>query len=141
MRPTFRKAPAPAIPTTIVENTSGAMMDLIRLRKMSRRKKTASPQSGRNQPITPPTSSPIMICTVSDGRYHGRRAIVGVIRVVINIKARRETTRVLIWGAHASRVLVLAFRQNDLLNKARESGTLSPARETRALPGSFAATR
>ena len=38
MHPTFFNAPAPAIPTTIVENTSGAMMDLIRLMKMSRKK-------------------------------------------------------------------------------------------------------
>src|SRR6195256_6603420 len=73
MRPTFRNAPAPAIPTTMVEKTSGAMIDLIRLRKMSRRKKTAFPQSGRNQPTDAPAIKPIMICTVSDGRYHGRR--------------------------------------------------------------------
>src|ERR1700704_408025 len=72
MRPTFRNAPAPAIPTTMVEKTSGAMIDLIRLRKMSRRKKTAFPQSGRNQPTVAPTIKPIMICTVSDGQYHGR---------------------------------------------------------------------
>jgi len=38
IRPTFRNAPAPAIPATIVENTSGAMIDLIRLMKMSRKK-------------------------------------------------------------------------------------------------------
>src|SRR6266404_9709824 len=73
MRPTFFNAPAPAIPTTMVEKTSGAMIDLMRLRKMSRRKKTAFPQSGRNQPTIAPTIKPIMICTVSDGRYHGRR--------------------------------------------------------------------
>ena len=33
----LERAP-PAIPTTMVEMTSGAMIDLIRLRKMSRRK-------------------------------------------------------------------------------------------------------
>src|SRR5205085_11137738 len=42
MRPTLRSAPAPAIPTTIVENTSGAMIDLIRLMKMSRKKEHTS---------------------------------------------------------------------------------------------------
>src|ERR1700737_5113707 len=74
MRPTFRNAPAPAIPTKKVEKTSGGMIDLMRLRKMSRRKKTAFPQSGRNQPTVAPTIKPIMICTVSDGRYQGRRS-------------------------------------------------------------------
>ncbi len=34
------------------------------------------------------------------------------------------------WVAHAYRVLVLASRQNNL-SKVRESGTLSPAHETR----------
>src|SRR5580765_6828656 len=38
------------------------------------------------------------------------------------------------WVAHASRVLVSASRRNDLPRKVRESGTLSPTRETRALP-------
>src|SRR4029077_3104820 len=38
------------------------------------------------------------------------------------------------WVAHASRVLVSASRQNDLPRKVRESETLSPTRETRALP-------
>ena len=38
--------------------------------------------------------------------------------------------------AHSSRVLVLASRQNNLSSdKVRESGTLSPALETSALPG------
>ncbi len=51
-----------------------------------------------------------------------------------------------IWVAHASRVLVSASRRNNLstkcpaarsgaLRKVRESATLSPRRETRALPG------
>src|SRR6266446_94724 len=75
MRPTFRNAPAPAIPATIVEKTSGAMIDLIRLRKMSRRKYTLLPQSGRSQPMNPPTISPIMIWMVNDGRYHGLRVL------------------------------------------------------------------
>src|SRR5437016_5672804 len=39
-----------------------------------------------------------------------------------------------VWGARAPRVLVSACRRNNLL-KVRESETLSPARETRALPG------
>jgi hypothetical protein len=38
MRPTFLRSPPPAMPTTRVEKTSGAMIDLIRFRKMSRRK-------------------------------------------------------------------------------------------------------
>ena len=38
MRPTFFRSPPPAMPTTRVEKMSGAMIDLIRLRKMSRRK-------------------------------------------------------------------------------------------------------
>ena len=36
--------------------------------------------------------------------------------------------------AHASRVLVSASRRNSLPGKVRESVTLPPARETRALP-------
>jgi hypothetical protein len=36
--PYFFQVAAPAIPTTSVEKISGAMIDLIRLRKMSRRK-------------------------------------------------------------------------------------------------------
>src|SRR5207237_9946263 len=39
------------------------------------------------------------------------------------------------WVAHASRVLVSASRRNNLPRKVRESGTLPPTRETRALPG------
>ena len=35
---TFFKSPPPAIPTTRVEKISGAMIDLMRFRKMSRRK-------------------------------------------------------------------------------------------------------
>src|SRR6059058_430577 len=74
MRPTLRSAPAPAMPPTMVENTSDAIIDLIRLMKMSRKKYTAFPQSGRSQPISPPTTNPIMICTVKEGRYHRRRS-------------------------------------------------------------------
>jgi len=52
----------------------------------------------------------------------------------------------ILWGAHASRVLVSASRRNKLYfefrhmkneeakNKVRERGTRSPAREPRALP-------
>ena len=36
--PTFFKSPPPAIPITIVEKTRGAIIDLIRLRKISRTK-------------------------------------------------------------------------------------------------------
>src|SRR4029453_6827114 len=100
MRPTFRNAPAPAIPTTMVEKTSGAMIDLIRLMKRSRKKEPDFPQPGPRQPITPPTISPIMICTVKDGRYHGRRVCAAFIGSVLTQTANLKQPR-FVWVAHA----------------------------------------
>src|SRR5436305_15136814 len=59
------------MPTTRVEKTRGAMTDLMRLRKMSRRKKTLFPQSGRTHPRSPPATRPTRIQVVSDSRYQG----------------------------------------------------------------------
>src|SRR3954453_10836001 len=81
MRPTFLRSPPPAMPTTRVEKTSGAMTDLMRLRKISRRKKTLFPQSGPSHPRSPPTTRPIMIQVVSDRRYQGLRGC-GTVSVV-----------------------------------------------------------
>src|SRR6266404_3041430 len=75
IRPTFFRSPPPAIPTTRVEKISGAMIDLIRLRKMSRRKKILLPQSGLSQPMIPPNTNPITIWVVSVGLYQGRTAV------------------------------------------------------------------
>src|SRR5258707_7833439 len=72
IRPTFLRSPPPAIPTTRVEKISGAMIDLIRLRKMSRRKKILLPQSGLSQPMIPPNTNPIIIWVVSVVLYQGR---------------------------------------------------------------------
>src|SRR6266404_3226845 len=72
IRPTFFRSPPPAIPTTRVEKISGAMIDLIRLRKISRRKKILLPQSGLSQPMIPPNTKPIKIWVVRVGLYQGR---------------------------------------------------------------------
>src|SRR5580704_12169526 len=64
--------PVPAIPTTKVANSSGAMMDLIKRRKMvpSRPNSFASP--GNAAPKATPATSAIRIQTVSDGRFISR---------------------------------------------------------------------
>src|SRR3954467_10726581 len=76
IRPTFLRSPPPAMPTTRVEKIRGAMIDLMRLRKMSRRTKRLFPHSGWTYPSTPPATRPIRIQVVSDRRYQGLRGVV-----------------------------------------------------------------
>jgi len=47
--------------------------------------------------MTAPTINPIIICTVKDGRYHGRHVFpesVAVIAIVINTASKFKTARV-----------------------------------------------
>src|SRR5438093_13068808 len=88
-----------------------------------------------------------MICPVKDGRYHCRCAEAAFIRDVLTQRANAKQRPFSFGGAHASRVLVLASRQNNFLSNADRglrwkvkekfamAGTPSPTRETRALPG------
>src|SRR5215212_3735496 len=66
MRPTCRMSPVPAMPMTRVEKISGAMIDLIRLRKRSESGRTAVPHSGAIQPRRTPRMRPMKIFVVRD---------------------------------------------------------------------------
>ena len=69
--PTFFKSPPPAMPITIVENTSGAMMDLIRFRKISRMKESEEENSGAIHPRNTPNMRPKKICLGREICHHG----------------------------------------------------------------------
>src|SRR5205823_967198 len=68
MRPIAFRSPVPAIPTTSVANSSGAMIILIIRRNASARGLTATPTPGQTAPTRMPASSPIKICVVRCGR-------------------------------------------------------------------------
>jgi hypothetical protein len=56
-----------------------------------------------------------MICTVKEGRYHGRRVLCetfAVITIVINTKRKSKTARFDFWEAQAGSLLVLAACQD-----------------------------
>jgi hypothetical protein len=56
-----------------------------------------------------------MICTVKDGRYHGRRIFCetfAVITIVINTERKSKTARFGFWGAQAASLFVLATYQD-----------------------------
>ena len=81
MRPTFLMSPVPAMPCTMLAKTSGAIIALIRCRKMSRPSVSHSSQpafvaGGRlliHQPTRQPTTNPRRICFVRLGWYQDRR--------------------------------------------------------------------
>ena len=67
MRPMARRSPVPAMPTTSVENSSGAMIILIIRRNKSAIGLIPTPTEGHNQPTRTPTARPMKICAVSPG--------------------------------------------------------------------------
>jgi hypothetical protein len=77
IRPIARRSPVPAIPTTSVENSSGAMIILIIRRKVSASGRMSAPNDGHSQPMTTPTIRPIMIRAVGPGPRHLAGAATG----------------------------------------------------------------
>src|SRR5438093_7937743 len=65
MRPIALRSPVPAIPTTSVENSSGAMIILIIRRNASARGRIATPKFGKMAPTTTPATRPMKILVVS----------------------------------------------------------------------------
>jgi hypothetical protein len=61
--------PVPAIPTTNVATSSGAMMDLISLRKIVPSRPNSFAGPGNTAPKAIPATSAIRIQTLSDGRF------------------------------------------------------------------------
>jgi hypothetical protein len=80
MRPIARRSPLPAMPTTSVENSSGAMIILIMRRNTSASGLIATPVDGHTMPIRIPATRPTKICVVREGARHadGRLAAVRV---------------------------------------------------------------
>ena len=82
IRPTFFMSPVPAMPWTMLPSTSGAIITLMRLRKMSRTRLSHWLQAARwpsgspiiHHPTRHPSTSPIMIWRVSDRWCQGFRA-------------------------------------------------------------------
>ncbi len=79
MRPMVRRSPAPAMPTTSVENSSGAMIILIMRRKRSASGLIATPSDGFSQPMRMPMARPMKICVVRPGK---RLDVDGVVAIV-----------------------------------------------------------
>ena len=67
MRPIARRSPVPAMPTTSVEKSSGAMIILIIRRNRSAIGLISTPNDGHAQPIRTPMARPMKICVVSPG--------------------------------------------------------------------------
>jgi len=72
------------------------------------------PQSGRTYPISAPTTKPIMIWVVREGRYHGRRRdwvsdCMGVGDLTRDQVARANTTRFVNRNAREERKLARIF--------------------------------
>src|SRR5213594_405686 len=74
MRPIALSSPVPAIPTTRVEKTSGAMIILMRRRKASAKGLVAVPNGGQMYPTAMPSTSAIRIWAVRPGRRFTTRA-------------------------------------------------------------------
>jgi hypothetical protein len=72
IRPVVFKSPLAPMPTTRVENRSGAMIILIRRRNASASGRIATANSGKKEPTPTPTSSPMKICVVTFGRRRRR---------------------------------------------------------------------
>src|SRR5262249_32448773 len=72
IRPIAFRSPVPAMPTTSVEKSSGAMIILIIRRKASASGFTATPKVGDKNPTAIPASNPMKICVVTPGRRLGR---------------------------------------------------------------------
>src|SRR3989440_3430388 len=101
------------MPTTSVEKTSGAMIDLMRFRKMSRRKKTALPQSGRRYPSRPPTTSPTRIQPVSESLHQGRRPATALLfSSAIVKKFKVSSSRFKVCDVHQHNILSTASTLN-----------------------------
>ena len=71
MRPIARRSPVPAMPTTSVENSSGAMIILIIRRNRSASGLISTPNDGQSQPMTTPMARPMKICAVRPGSRLG----------------------------------------------------------------------
>ena len=67
MRPIALRSPVPAMPTTSVEKSSGAMIILIIRRNTSAIGLMATPQVGHTRPMTMPRTSPMKIWVVRPG--------------------------------------------------------------------------
>src|SRR4029453_18965975 len=74
----------------------------------------------RSQPITPPTISPIMIWTVKDGRYHGRRVWAAFIGSVLTQTANRKQCAVPVLGVHAPSRLRFSPSPKQSFRKVRD---------------------
>ena len=71
MRPIARKSPVPAMPTTSVEKSSGAMIILIIRRNRSATGLISTPNNGQIQPMSTPMARPMKICAVRPGSRLG----------------------------------------------------------------------
>src|SRR5689334_21072226 len=65
MRPTWRRLPCPAIPTTSVEKMSGAMIERMSRRKIVLNGLSDAAAPGASQPTTSPAAMPTKIQCVS----------------------------------------------------------------------------
>src|SRR5262245_14160941 len=83
MRPMVLIFPAPAMPTTSVANASGAMIDLIRRRKIWPSRRISLPAVGKIAPNAMPATSATRIQVVSEMRNLRGAADSGLAGVVL----------------------------------------------------------
>jgi len=69
MRPMVLTLPVPAMPATSVPNNNGAMIDLIRRRKIVPSRPIFTAGAGKATPNAMPATSAIRIQVVRDGRF------------------------------------------------------------------------